>query len=312
MRQYLLPKDKKYYKVNLHGHTNLSDGKATPEQAKEEYKKRGYAACAFTDHFVMPDVRHLTDDDFIAILGTELAVNEPNIAIYDYGKTYHINLIATHEKVEYSWDQYKPMEYSIEGINRTIALAKENGFMVAYNHPHWSLQWPTDYIGLKGLYGMEVFNTEAMELGDTLRDYLYMSDTETKLIPIASDDNHNRNGFEGVNKHCFGGWNMVACESLSYENIIKALQEGDGYASTGVTIEELYVEDKRLYIKCSPCSRITMYRGGRITWDREVSENDDLTEASFGIDVANKYLLVECVTKDGKKAITRAYFDFAK
>jgi hypothetical protein len=55
-----------------------------------------------------------------------------------------------------------------------------------------------------------------------------------------------------------------------------------------------------------------MYRGGRMTWDREVSENDDLTEASFGIDVVNKYLLVECVTKDGKKAITRAYFDFAK
>jgi len=314
MKQYLLPKDKKYYKVNLHCHSTISDGKATLDELKKQYKAKGYGAVAFTDHFVMPDVRSLTDDDFIAILGTELAVNEPNIERYDDGKTYHINLIAKTPDTNYSWDDYKPMEYSVEGINKTIAKAKENGFIVSYNHPHWSLQWPSDYLGLNGLYGMEVNNTDAnlSYLGESLRDYLYMCNTGKKLIPIAADDNHNRSGFEGPFSDSFGSWNMVACESLTYENIIAALENGEGYASTGVEIEELYVEDGKIHVKCSPCCQVTMYRGGRRSWDTVKSDKDDITKASIGIEVENSYLVIVCTNSKGQRAVTRAYFEFAR
>ena len=37
MKKYLLPKREKYYKAAMHIHTTCSDGKATPEEAKEEY-----------------------------------------------------------------------------------------------------------------------------------------------------------------------------------------------------------------------------------------------------------------------------------
>ena len=46
MIKYLLPKEGKFYKANLHCHTTLSDGKLTPEQVKEEYMKRGYSIVA--------------------------------------------------------------------------------------------------------------------------------------------------------------------------------------------------------------------------------------------------------------------------
>ena len=37
MKKYLLPRTGKFYKANLHCHTNYSDGKKTPEEVKELY-----------------------------------------------------------------------------------------------------------------------------------------------------------------------------------------------------------------------------------------------------------------------------------
>jgi len=41
---------KKWYKVNLHSHTTLSDGELESESLIEEYSKRRYYALAITDH----------------------------------------------------------------------------------------------------------------------------------------------------------------------------------------------------------------------------------------------------------------------
>ena len=46
----IIDQSKKQYKANLHCHTTLSDGNWTPEQVKEEYKKRGYSVIAITDN----------------------------------------------------------------------------------------------------------------------------------------------------------------------------------------------------------------------------------------------------------------------
>ena len=49
----LIPEQGKFYKVNMHCHTNISDGKRSPEEVKEFYKKAGYSAVCFTDHEVL-------------------------------------------------------------------------------------------------------------------------------------------------------------------------------------------------------------------------------------------------------------------
>ena len=40
MKKYLLPKDGDFYKANLHMHTNISDGKMTIEETKQELINR--------------------------------------------------------------------------------------------------------------------------------------------------------------------------------------------------------------------------------------------------------------------------------
>ena len=39
MKKYLLPKNGKFYKANLHMHTTISDGAMTPEETKEAFLK---------------------------------------------------------------------------------------------------------------------------------------------------------------------------------------------------------------------------------------------------------------------------------
>ncbi len=42
------------YEVDLHGHTNRSDGSATPEEFIKDAVRRGVKVCAITDHDVIP------------------------------------------------------------------------------------------------------------------------------------------------------------------------------------------------------------------------------------------------------------------
>ena len=76
MKQYLLPETGAFRKVNMHSHSTFSDGKNTPEEIKEAYKAKGYAAVAFTEHEHIIDVTHLTDDEFI---GGVLSVGEGGV-----------------------------------------------------------------------------------------------------------------------------------------------------------------------------------------------------------------------------------------
>ena len=38
------------YKANLHCHSNLSDGRLTPEELVRAYREQGYSILAITDH----------------------------------------------------------------------------------------------------------------------------------------------------------------------------------------------------------------------------------------------------------------------
>ena len=76
MKKYLLPKDGRFYKANLHCHTNYSDGTMTPQQVKEHYMAHGYSIVAYTDHHIMVPHMELRDADFLPLIGVELNVDE--------------------------------------------------------------------------------------------------------------------------------------------------------------------------------------------------------------------------------------------
>ena len=83
MKKYFINPDIKQYKANLHCHSNLSDGKLTPQELREAYKKRGYSVLAITDHERPKNHSDLTQEDFLFITGYEAYRRPSKICIYE-------------------------------------------------------------------------------------------------------------------------------------------------------------------------------------------------------------------------------------
>ncbi len=333
MRKYLLP-NKNSYKANLHMHSTFSDGKMTPEEIKEHYLANGYSIVAFTDHEAITPHNELRDEKFLPITSYELAINgSPDGKLYRYSKTYHLNFFAKDPECTFSsafsysrmrWAQGRASvpadkvgyecpgkEYSVECINRLIAQAREEGFLVSYNHPVWSQQAYPDYIGLKGLFGIEIHNSECKLLGyhDTVQPWCDLLKQGERLFPLATDDSH-------LIESSLGGWICIAADRLEYNTIFEALENGDFYASTGPEIKELYVEDGILVVHTSPASKVEVNTDRRIACS---SEYCDPPKDTFCFDLAkilpdnndpqkSLYLRVTVRDNKGMCAWTRAYF----
>ena len=95
MTKQLLPQVEKYFRTNLHTHTNISDGAPTPEEMKQFYKARGYQVLSLTDHNLLVDHSALNDEDFLMLTGVEYNINQPGWGENRLRcKTYHLNFIA--------------------------------------------------------------------------------------------------------------------------------------------------------------------------------------------------------------------------
>ena len=75
MSKNLLPVVPKYFKANLHTHSTITDGKFSPEELKELYKKQGYQILCLSDHNVVVDHSALTDESFLLLTGAEFGVS---------------------------------------------------------------------------------------------------------------------------------------------------------------------------------------------------------------------------------------------
>lgn len=336
MGQILLP-DKIGYKANLHCHTTDSDGFLTPEQVKKLYMEKGYSIVAYTDHLYMRDRTPLNDDKFVALNGYE-----NNILQWDMtsdnnkinpieAKCYHLNFYSPKPDklgmvgvVKFFHDNFNrnksyedkalcPVigEYYPEGgyskelaqksINEGIAL----GYLVVYNHPVWSRHDESDYLGLKGLCGMEIFNTGSF-LGGYAEDNEYIYDLMLrdgqKICCFANDDNHNLPN----RNDSFFGYNVMYPKKLDYESVFDCMKRGDSYASTGGTIRGIAVENEKVYVGAENASVIQMKTNGRYTgvlWAKEKPINS----AVFNLNENITYFRI--VVKDDKgKAYSRAYF----
>ena len=335
MRKYLLPQNGNYYKANLHCHTILSDGHWTPEQVKEEYKKRGYSIVAFTDHDIMIPHHDLSDDEFIAMTGYEMEVDAPYTE-WGEQKTCHTCYIAlkpdmteqicwNRERNGYTWgnalelvkkgyakfDESKPdfvRSYNPDCINKMIKTGREAGFFVSYNHPTWSMEDYADYINYEGMHAVEIFNTGSYSCGieeHNARVFEEMIRAGKRVYCTATDDNHNH---RADLRDSFGGFVMIKADRLEYETIGKALVDGNFYASQAPLIEELYVEDGKVHVKCSPAEEIAMITGRIQSAAVFGTEENPVTEASFALCEAQKYLRIVVTDAKGRKAHSQVYY----
>lgn len=330
---YLISPFKKQYKANLHSHSVFSDGKKTPQELKELYKGHGYSILSITDHETPKNHSYLNDSDFLTITGYESYVRTNTECKSDvYDKEIHLNLFARDPENEsivcynpkyckYMTDEQKeklkkvgsqrPREYSVAYVNELIKIANENGYLVAYNHPWWSMEDEADILAYEGIFSMEMCNygsyrSGRLEYNGALYDKMLLCGK--RVFCHGADDNHNGAPIDSPNWDSFGAFTMIMPESLTYDSVINAMETGEMYSSMGPLFKEVSMEKNKIHIECSEVERIFVFTGSKAPKRKCAPANETITCADFEIDDRAKYVRVSIVDKFGKFADTRGFF----
>jgi hypothetical protein len=244
----------RFWKGNIHTHSNASDGVRTPEEVCATYREAGYDFLALTDHFLakynfpVVDTRPFRTHGFTTILGAEL--HAPATAL---GEMWHILAVGL------------PGDFAPTAAGETgpqlAARAIAAGAFVAIPHPGWYALTTADANTLEGAHAVEVYN-HTSQLRTERGDGVYLADQllaeGRRVTLIAVDDAHF------VCPDAFGGWVMVKAEANEPDALLAALKAGHFYATQGPAIHDIIWEGDSVEITCSPAASIMVLgRGSR-------------------------------------------------
>ncbi len=303
---YLLPESGNLYKANLHCHTTESDGKFTPEQIKQMYLERGYHAVAYTDHQVCVPHNDLTDKEFVALSGIEIAFG------IRQKSSVHICGISRDPDAVLEIPNY-PLD-DIVKMNEGIDLLNEKNYITTLNHPRWS-GMSTEALAMIGnVANIEVLNGyEAVQDGYGSSDACYEIELRRgrKVRPIATDDSHTAQNGGASGLEYFRGFTVIKAPCLTYDALISALDSGAFFASTGPMIKNLWIEDGYLNIECTPVCGV--YVHGHLYSHRAalIDGADSIEHARINISdtfATSDYLFVQIVDSSGGRAWSAPHY----
>lgn len=329
----LLSSEKNQYKANLHCHSTRSDGHLTPEELKSLYKANGYDVLAITDHCNPKNHSALNDEDFLLLTGYEAYIRpDPNGQYNVFQPEIHLNLFAREPQNEtlicYNphYTKYVPKEkhaelcragseaprqYTVEYINEFIKTAVENGYLVAYNHPVWSMESEERILSYENIFSLEMYNTSSfmlnnLESGELIYDL--MMRRGMRLGCHAGDDNHN--GALG-NDSC-GWYTVILADSLDYDSIIRAMDEKNCYASNGPRIHKISIVDgeegKHVHVECSPASKAFLHFGSKMPKFKRLPAEESATSFDFPLHADAQYIRIAIYDGQGAVANSRGFF----
>ncbi len=321
------------FKANLHSHSTRSDGRLSPEAMKAAYREQGYAILAVTDHESPMDHSALNDANFLMLTGYEAYIRPDKNAAYDiFAPEVHLNLIARdpHNRTLIGYDPpfckylsrdeqealpksalIGPRAYTTDYINAFIRDANKHGYLVFYNHPVWSMESEERILSYDGVVSMEMFNGNSdsknhLEYNGALYNALLRNGK--RWFVHGADDNHNTHPFTDPRNDSFRAATMILCEDLTYDAVIRAIENGDMYATEGPRFNELRIDGDQLTVRCSEAMHITCHNGSKRPPMACANNGEVLTQATFTVDPRSPFVRISITDRDGRRADTRAYF----
>ena len=284
-------------KLGLHQHTTRSDGRLTPEEIAALYREAGYDAIALTDHWLYGEADCLSG---LAILpGAEYHVG----ALDATEGVYHILCLFA----DRAPDLDRARDYARSTPQDLIDAIHAAGGLAVLAHPAWSLNTTERVKSLKGLDGVEIFNTVSR---NTSRDdaslLVDLYAANGMYFPLfAADDFHYGPGAAstGIDPTAIDptAFLMVECDSVEPAALKRAITEGRFYASTGPEIH-LRREGDTLVLDCSPCQRVCFHsnsvssRGGRVQY------GDGITHTTYTLKPYEHYVRASVTDGEGRTA----------
>lgn len=250
----------RFFKGNIHTHSDRSDGALEPEEVCRRYREAGYDFLALTDHFLerygfpIVDTRPFRTKTFTTLLGAE--VHAPRTAL---GELWH--LLAVGLPADFA--PTAPDESGAALAQRCI----DSGAFVAIPHPGWYALTAADAATIANAHAVEIYNHTSHVRTDR-GDGAYLVDqllADGRRIGLcATDDAHF---------HCddaFGGFVMVRSVANDPDALLAALKSGAYYSSQGPAIEDVRFDADHVEIACSPVNSImALGRGSLAVQSRE-------------------------------------------
>ena len=253
----------KFWRGNIHTHSNRSDGVLDPAEVARRYQVEGYDFLAMTDHFLglydypLTDIQSSENENFKTILGAEL-----HTGAMENGEIWH--LVAVGLPKDFmppdapDFQPHTHQETAVEIAQR----ARDAGAFVVVAHPEWSQMSLTDAASIKAAHAIEVYNhgcRAGCDRGYGFHVYEQLLLMGQKLMLCATDDAH----FNEPDH--FGGWVMVKAVENSRSFILTALKEGSYYSSMGPDFHNVIWSDNQVEVSTSAISTIILQGEGTHT-----------------------------------------------
>ncbi|MES2461686.1 MAG: CehA/McbA family metallohydrolase [Armatimonadota bacterium] len=269
---------------NLHTHSTRSDGARDVQTVIDDYASRGYDYLMISDHDIytsIEDHAQWQSGRMLLIPGNEITRNGP-----------HLLHVAA--------DRFVAPDKDRQAVINEVASG--TGFVIV-NHPDWqagfnhcSLEHLRNWDGYQGI---EIYNGVIGRLNGSpyaLRKWETLLSDGRRVWGYANDDSH---AVQDVGL----GWNVVSVKERSVESVVEALRTGRFYASTGVEITGISVDDRRIRIETSNAERII----GHSDWGHRFAVVDGNTIDVEVPDTAT-YVRFECWGRGEQFAWTQPFF----
>ena len=237
------------FKGNTHTHTTMSDGDSGPEEVARWYKSQGYRFLVLSDHNVFTDPKtlaELVDSSFLLIPGEELTSRFQK-------KPVHVNGLNIPGFVPPQTDSTL-----LGTIQKNVDVVRSVKGVPHVNHPNfgWAIDEAT-LLQVKNDRLLEIFNGHPTVHNhggsghpgmEEVWDHLLTSGM--RIYGIAVDDAHHFKEEFGPSRANPGrGWIVVWASGLDADEIMRNLEAGYFYASTGVELEDVQVSSRRMEIR---------------------------------------------------------------
>src|SRR5215217_6685225 len=259
----------RFFRGNLHCHSNRSDGLVDPEEVVGAYREAGYHFICISDHFEadygwqITDTRPLRDESFTTIVGAELSS-----APWEERDAYWVTVAGI------------PLDFEAPPADDhagAIRRAAECGAFVIMLHP--------------GLNNLPLAAVDGLPALDTVH-----------AVEIY---NHNL-AVAGHPSDRFGGWVEVHCDRLDPEALLRSLKVGRYYSTQGPLFRELVLDSEWLHVETSEAYAISLTGGGD-RWqsgqERTSEDGETITKADFDLaPFRGSYCRVTAVDMAGTRA----------
>ncbi|MBN9887654.1 PHP domain-containing protein [Salipiger abyssi] len=289
----------RFWRGNLHTHSDRSDGVLPPQEVCRRYRAEGYDFIALTDHFIgaygypITDTTPFRSNTFTTIPGAEL-----HSGAMANGELWHILAVGLPEDFNApDAPGFHPVDGQESGPE-IAARARAAGAFVAIAHPQWSGLTLADARSIDAAHAVEIYN-HGCAIGCDRADGAQTADLllseGRQLSLIATDDAH----FSEPDH--FGGWVMVKAEANDPDLLLDALKRGDFYSSQGPELRGMTLEADVVQVECSAVSTVIVQgRGSAAT----ALHGASMTQAELPLERLRNspWLRVTVIDRAGKRA----------